>query len=348
MLGAVVRDIFDWILPFFRIESTAHFLAGVILSFSFTILAVGFAATRSKFYELRSLIQKIRDPNGAPADRIDRAMGTARKTINGRWQSFRDTLVKTRDQWRHTVAPESYFNLDNGGWTRCILQAMSTAAGVVVGVGLLCTFLGLVAALGSASATIKTTVEQEQKIVSRQAQLRAPIGGIALAPAGEAVGTGAEAGSVSGKVAERQEAKDGFRAIQGALVQLLTAASIKFSTSIAGLFGSILLTIAQFLFRQLLRAQYAQLSKALTEAFPAIVPEQLLEEQRQEIATQTEQIKRFNTDLGVTIGAKLNGAIIESMPKVLTDALNPLGEKFQLAMMNDMPRVTTIAGNRRL
>ena len=171
------------------------------------------------------------------------------------WSEFIETCLFTRRDGKVNVEisirPGVFINLDDAEHSGLRLRWLQHLPGIFVGLGLLLTFIGLVAALYFSSAAISLVVD----------------GAGDLSPA------------------------DQTKAIQRALAQLLNTATFKFLTSIAGLGCSIVLGFFQRRWTDILEQKFQGLCRELERCTAIITPEQLANRQHHELCTQTEVLK---------------------------------------------------------
>ena len=94
----------------------------------------------------------------------------ADRLIGHAWKEFQETLVKPGDQVdvvQNTTRPQSFINFSCAQNASTALRIMPHLPNYFVGVGLLLTFVGLVAALDSASGSIQGPVKEAQDGLSK-------------------------------------------------------------------------------------------------------------------------------------------------------------------------------------
>src|SRR5258705_431368 len=192
-----IRPLFD----LFRDEDVAPALAliifgsALVLCFLFIIDSSFIRMqVRRRIRAVRSIRGKVEFAEAMPD--IEKLMLRTRY-LRHSWQKFRETLIEpSADEDRgpkvvlNTARPQNYFNTAEAGLRFPLYRAMPN---LLVGIGLLLTFFGLVTALFFTTVAIKSAAD--------------------------------------------------LAASQNALRDLLYAASFKFYTSVAGLGGSIVLTL---------------------------------------------------------------------------------------------------------
>jgi methyl-accepting chemotaxis protein len=196
------------------------------------------------------------------------------------WQKFRETLIEPRPDdeptnqlVRNTARPQMYFNTSEAGLRFPLFRAMPN---LLVGIGLLLTFFGLVTALFFTTDAIK------------------------------------KAGDLA--------------ASQDALRDLLYAASFKFYTSIAGLGGSIILTIVLRYGTSRVEVSFDELAFALERKLVFVTPESIAFAHYREAQEQTSNLKLFNTEVAISVGKRIEEALAATLPRYLAQAMEPIGK----------------------
>jgi hypothetical protein len=200
----------------------------------------------------------------------------ANPIIGDAWRAFAQTLVSVPGQegaLGATRRPADDFNEAVLGHAGVNLRFYMAVPNYLVGLGLLFTFLGLVAALYFASA-------------------------------------GVAAGSVQGA--------------QGALRDLLAAATFKFVTSIAGLGTSIVYSWREKTQLYRVARRLGQLCTALEQRLVPVTPEYLGVIQLDELNSQTALLRRLGRHLHVTIPETIE----ERLAAELIESIQPLREGF--------------------
>jgi hypothetical protein len=225
--------------------------------------------------------------------RIERLMLSS-KHLRHSWQKFRETLIEPRpdetsiNQVIHNTArPQAYFNTVEAGLRFPIYKAMPN---LLVGIGLLLTFFGLVTALYFTNEAIKDA--------------------------------------------------NNLAASQDALRNLLSAASFKFYTSIAGLGGSILLTLVLRYGTSKIENSFDALALALERKVVLLTPEAIAYDQYREAQEQTKTLKVFSTEVAISVGKKIEQALAATLPAYLAQAMAPIGKSLdgvasKLTTMNE-------------
>jgi hypothetical protein len=196
------------------------------------------------------------------------------------WEKFRETLIEpspadppNQQLVRNTVRPQDYFNTSEAGLRFQIFRAMPN---LLVGIGLLLTFFGLVTALYFTTDAIN-------------------------------------------------KASD-LAASQNALKELLHAASFKFYTSIAGLGGSIILTLALRYGTSKLESSFDALASVLEAKVLFVTPESIAFDHYREAQEQTRTLRLFNTGVALSIGRRIEEALASTLPSYLAQAMAPIGK----------------------
>jgi ABC-type transporter Mla subunit MlaD len=115
------------------------------------------------------------------------------------------------------------------------------------------------------------------------------------------------------------------------IVDIVSGAASKFYASIGGLAGAILFRFFLSVYSGLLKQRAERLSDLL-ESGLAYVPEQrLIQDQLEQLSEQTVQLKKFNTDLAVSIGDRFDQALAP-VATSLGDIKNSFEEQSQRTM----------------
>lgn len=205
---------------------------------------------------------------------IDRVI-LGSKLLKHSWAEFKETLLippaETLGYIQNTARPSAYLNVASIA-NQLHLPLYQAIPNYLVGIGLLLTFMGLVAALFFASA------------------------------------------GVAGNVADAKVA----------LGKLLTAATFKFLTSIAGLFSSILFSLVTKVLTSHIQRSFDRLCELLEARVVSVTPEWLAAQQLEEQRKQTIQLERFNTDFAVEVAKALEVRLNTSLGTVVRDAVAPM------------------------
>jgi hypothetical protein len=108
------------------------------------------------------------------------------------------------------------------------------------------------------------------------------------------------------------------------LGNLLTAATFKFATSIAGLISSLTLSIVIRLYIARVQRGFEGVCKLLEQRMTLVTPESLVLQQVIELRKQTVQLERFNTDFAVEIAKSLEERFNASLSNVIGSAVAPM------------------------
>ncbi|MEH2524188.1 MULTISPECIES: anti-phage ZorAB system protein ZorA [unclassified Bradyrhizobium] len=138
-------------------------------------------------------------------------------------------------------------------------------------------------------------------------------------------------------------------ASQNALRDLLYAASFKFYTSIAGLAGSILLTLVIRYGISAIERSFDRLASALEAKLVFVTPESIAFKQYRETCEQTKTLKLFSTEVAISIGKRIEEALAATLPAYLAQAMAPIGKSLdevasKLTSMNE-GAIGEMAGN---
>jgi archaellum component FlaC len=202
------------------------------------------------------------------------------KYLRHSWEKFRETLIEPSIDFEapsglnvilNTSRPQDYFNIAESGLRFSVYKALPN---LLVGVGLLLTFFGLVSALFLTTDAISNSADPT--------------------------------------------------VTQGALKQLLHAASFKFYTSIAGLGGSIMLTLVLRHGTAKLESCFDVLASALEANLRFVTPESIAFNTYREAQEQTRALKLFNTEVAISVGKRIEEALAASLPGFLAQAMAPI------------------------
>ena len=298
-----IRPLFD----LFRDEDVAPALALIIFG-SALVLCVLFIINSSFIrIQVRRRIRAVRNIKGkvefveAMPDLEKLMLQT--KYLRHSWQKFRETLIEpSGDEERgpkvvlNTARPQNYFNTAEAGLRFPLYRAMPN---LLVGIGLLLTFFGLVTALYFTTTAIKGAAD--------------------------------------------------LATSQNALRDLLYAASFKFYTSIAGLGGSIVLTLVLRYGTSAIENTFDALASTLESKLVFITPESIAFNQYREAQEQTRNLKLFNTEVAISVGKRIEEALAATLPTYLAQAMAPIGKSLdevanKLTSMNE-GAIGEMAGN---
>lgn len=206
--------------------------------------------------------------------RIDEVISGERMLKHG-WMEFKETLIfpppNEPGAIRNTARPSAYLNVGSVA-SELNLSLYQAIPNYFVGVGLLFTFFGLVAALYFASEGVAGDVKQAKE----------------------------------------------------SLGNLLTAATFKFLTSIAGLISSLLLSISVKWLTLRVQRHFDRLCVLLEERMTSVTTEWLAFQQVDELRKQTIQLERFNTDFAVEVAKALEMRLNDSLGHVIGRAVEPM------------------------
>jgi len=179
--------------------------------------------------------------------------GSRYKPFVHAWQEFRETLIdESASPIRNTQRPQAFFMSLRGR-----TQWLETAANISVGVGLLLTFVGLVAALSAVNFNANVTPEKMT---------------------------------------------DGLR-------ELLSAASAKFVTSVAGVGMSLGYRITDRVLALRLTAELSRISRTLERGLLYTSSQHLAAEQARHLSEQTTALKQLATEISVQVGERFAAAV---------------------------------------
>ena len=276
-------DLTGFLEPVF--EVFRHPNIAIAISFALLILALlilFWFALRHMVPMLRTLhrvkkqLRTIPDEDAFHTDfaRIDEVISKERLLKHG-WNEFKETLIMpdpdTGGPIKNTARPSAYLNVSSVA-SELNLPYYQAIPNYFVGLGLLFTFFGLVAALYFASQGVAGDVE----------------------------------------------------AAKAALTKLLHAATFKFSTSIAGLLSSILLsfTVKWLILR--VQLYFDRLCQLLEARIIFVTPEWIGIQQLKELKKQNIQLERFNTDFAVEVAKALETRLNNTLGPTINKAVQPM------------------------
>ncbi|MEI6984623.1 MAG: hypothetical protein WCK65_00700, partial [Rhodospirillaceae bacterium] len=244
-------------LDLFRSETVAPNLSAMMVVVALVLMLVHcFRCIRPACNSLDRRVTFLRGCT-SPADfysridQFDSLMSSERFLAHG-WSEFIDTCLFTNKDGvvniEISIRPDVYINLEDAEHSGLSIKWFHGLSGIFVGIGLLLTFIGLVAALYFSSSAINLVIDGAS--------------GIAAA--------------------------DQTKAIQRALAQLLNTATFKFLTSIAGLGCSIVLGFYDRKWANLLEEKFQDLCCELERCTLVVTPEQLANRQYLKQCVQTE------------------------------------------------------------
>ena len=160
-LGVFVKDFVLWISGLLKADASPGFVV-IELVFLLLILTVLFGRFATRFCNAVKAARQMLDGeegiSGQQVDALSSEFATWRNSGHGdrhrlgvAWKEFEETLVRAPEEHRHTdigntVRPSNFFSLSDLGVSTGFWRAWP---GVFVTLGLLLTFLGLIAALNT-------------------------------------------------------------------------------------------------------------------------------------------------------------------------------------------------------
>ncbi len=226
------------------------------------------------------------------------------------WGEFRETTVGS-DRLRNTVRPSVFFSRDELGLERGFWRLVP---GLFVSLGLLLTFMGLVAALQQTSDILNVSTAREGTDLEKQALLQ---------QTSDILDVGTES------------------TVQG-LTTLLTIASAKFIMSLTGLLCSILFTFVVRIWSYRLDVSLSRFC-ARIEGFCEFVSQQSLQEDMlKTLREQTIHLQSFSTELVAQIARPLK----EDLPMAIRASMEEfMGPALEKLAYNTGQGVEALAGN---
>lgn len=289
-----IRPLFD----LFRDENVAPALALCIFGTALLLCVLFILDStyiRTQVRRSTQIVARIKDriEFAEAMPRVERLMLRTRY-LRHSWLKFRETLIEPTPEEvggpkvvRNTARPQDYFNTSEAGLRFPLYRAMPN---LLVGIGLLLTFFGLVTALFFTTAAIKNAAD--------------------------------------------------LTASQNALRDLLYAASFKFYTSIAGLGGSIVLTLTLRYGTSAIEKAFDKLASTLESKLVFVTPESIAFDHYREAQEQTKNLRLFNTEVAISVGKRIEEALAATLPSYLAQAMAPIGKSLdqvanKLTSMNE-------------
>lgn len=291
------------VFELFREVQVALGLAGGIFAMALlTMLWFVFAVARPHARALRALTREAaayrRPTDFAASFSAVEKRALAGKITRGPWRKLRETLILPPEGKegvvRQTIPVSHFFNLSAAETAGAGFKHYAALPNYFVGVGLVFTFLGLVAALYFASGAV-----------------------------------------ASQNVAEAQ----------AALGDLLRAATFKFSTSIAGLASSLLLSIIVRLMTQEAAREYARLCETLEERMELVTPLRAAMDQLSELKRQSAGMAALPAAIADAVERRFS----ESLPAMLEEAIAPVSQSIELLARSmgdaDLDRLSSLVSD---
>jgi methyl-accepting chemotaxis protein len=290
-----IRPLFE----IFRDENVAPALALTIVAIAIALcvlFALNTTYIRSQVRRRTRAVRRTKDKAefAESMPQVERLMLRSRY-LRHSWRKFRETLIEPtaedeaqgRKVILNTARPQEYFNTSEAGLRFPLYRAMPN---LLVGIGLLLTFFGLVTALYFTTDAIRMAAD--------------------------------------------------LTASQSALRDLLYAASFKFYTSIAGLGGSIVLTIVIRYGTAAVESTFDALASALEAKLVFVTPESIAFDHYREAQEQTKNLRLFNTEIAISVGKRIEEALAATLPAFLAQAMAPIGRSLdevasKLTSMNE-------------
>jgi len=175
--SAFLNDVMPGFLNLLRMENVPQALSMTILVMMTYVI---FRALRSSL----PLISQLKKCNtilvnfpteGIHSEQLgdlEEIVAAKGKPLRGAWQKFKQTLIiQQNDVYALSIRPIMYFCIED--FENIIhLKRLAKWSGLFVGIGLLCTFLGLVAALDSASQSITAATQGGQGTEAMQVAIK--------------------------------------------------------------------------------------------------------------------------------------------------------------------------------
>ena len=112
--------------------------------------------------------------------------------------------------------------------------------------------------------------------------------------------------------------------MQQRLSELLGAATVKFTTSVAGLLCSLVLSIATRIAETILSAKITRLCHSIERRLRVITQEKMAAEQLQQMKAQTKQLEEFNQSFATSLAEALEASFTRSISQAFDEPLQNL------------------------
>jgi len=341
----------DWFFDLFKYDWIPILLSLILLILGLLVFIFYFLIRsrklRKELDDINSYIKRIfnKDKTNSKEILYDSFPALEQKflklnTLTHAWEEFDETLLKPREQGliKNTILPSNFFNeeLIEGQFSQ---RTMMGWPNIFVALGLLFTFIGLVAALKTTASAFDKTIllDEDEQIIITKDSLENELNKLIEYKGGkiELILQTPEESNITWSIENNFQRNNLLKifndgSIEVALENLLKVATFKFVTSVVGIFISIFLVLS---FRRIIgnlnnkiRLLCSQLESML-EFQPA---ESIQERIFTELQRQTYPIEKFAEDLGTAIGQKMQ-PIGESIDK-LADKLSSLNQEG----LNDM------------
>lgn len=321
MAGAPLKWVMEWAFKLLHLEGFPETISlCIVLGMIFFIARcwLGLRTLNTGIQSCSNALGRI-DPTEKFFDNsqeVESAVNNSPQSLRDCWNKFRATLVEHRTSVFLTTNPIDFFNINTLG-AEVTLRKLSKWSGLFVGIGLLFTFLGLVAALSEASNAIKAATAS---LTTNAASLTAQPHQITSVEKQQSASLEQFSATELSPLQDTQRNKQ--ESIQIALKNLLSAATFKFYTSIFGLLASLVVSYSEKRLRNNLERNANNLCLALEHALPPITSEQLLAEQVREAQETSTQLKQFNGEMREGL-VQLSGA----MEKSLLETVGPVQQE---------------------
>jgi ABC-type transporter Mla subunit MlaD len=286
------------VFTLFKQDGFAPFLAFAMLAFSVFLILAYLVYTYPGISSLKKVLGSLKGINSQEDftrqfNEIDSVFQTTPILKHG-WGEFCETLVKPDFQGqalsiKNTIRPSFYINAHEVE-AKLHLKPLHFISNLLVGVGLLLTFVGLVAALTFVSCGISDAEHM----------------------------TGALTKICAGAGSGNQ--------LDAAIKDLLHAASLKFWTSVSGLGCSILLRIFYEIQQGRIKNLLQNINSKIEIGLQFVTPEFLAIEHLKEAQEQSAAMRRFSTDFAVSLAEKIQAGFTTALTPV-NESLKGIGEK---------------------
>ncbi|WP_201239817.1 hypothetical protein [Rhodothalassium salexigens] len=295
--GPLLEGLLEWL--FIQFVSDVHFaptiaawliVAGVLL-----VALVGLVRLRPQWQALKRAQKRLRalyrDADTVSArqeafaagfnDQVEPALAQTPAPVRKAWARYRATITDlSADILTTPDRPHGYLRSSLG-----VPVWLSGLGPLFVSIGLLFTFIGIVAVLTAAGCALDAAQGQAASGFCRALD--------AVRPAAMTGDTAAQA----------------TQSVEYELKNVLTGAASKFYTSIGGLAASLIVKVACGWFAGLQRRNLLALADLIEDGVAHVPEQQVAREQLAEIRKQSAELKEFNSELAVAIGEHMERAV---------------------------------------
>ncbi|KMP10823.1 hypothetical protein UR09_05125 [Candidatus Nitromaritima sp. SCGC AAA799-A02] len=299
---SILENLFPFLFVFFNPTSQSVFssiwilaIFGVASFYGLRFYKKDYLFCSSQLKEVNEKLSSLKETKSS-FEEIRKSL-TKDEVIGHYWSEFWETVVVTKnqngeDQVFNTIDAHHFFNEDNLINHQIDTRLYNTLPGILTGLGILGTFLGLIFGLSQINLT---TTDPDQL-------------------------------------------RDGIKG-------LLAGATIAFSTSIWGIFLSILFNILEKWGIKKLSVEVDFIQRKIDTLFDRKTTEDWLSEIKHESVQQSIQLKKFNDDLAISIASALEEKLAEKLSPSLDKLLVAIENLNNAGVQSISESITKSAGN---